>query len=553
MALEPIEREAMEYDVLIVGAGPSGLAAAIRLKQIDPDLSVAVLEKGSEVGAHILSGVVIDPKALDELLPDWRDASDCPISTQVTKDELKLLGAQGGLPIPNFIMPPLMNNHGNYIGSLGNVCRWLGAKAEEMGVEIYPGFAAAEVVYDAAGTVLGVQVGDMGITREGEAGPDYTPGINILAKYTLIGEGVRGSLAKQIIAKYELDKDCEPQKYGIGIKEVWRVAPDKHKPGLVQHAFGWPLDWNTGGGSFLYHWGDGFVSIGYVVHLNYKNPWLSPFDEFQRYKQHPDVRPTFEGGTRLSYGARAITEGGLQSVPTLAFPGGALIGCSAGFVNLPRIKGSHNAMKTGMLAAECTAEAIAAGRSADTLVSYQKAYEASWVYKDLALVRNVKPLLSKFGTLLGLGLGGVDMWCTTLFGGWSPFGTQKHGKTDAASLLPAADCPKIEYPKPDGVISFDKLSSVFLSNTNHEENQPIHLKVKDMALQKSSELGVFGGLSNRYCPAGVYEWVEDGEGQRYQINAQNCVHCKTCDIKDPNQNITWTTPQGGEGPIYQNM
>jgi electron-transferring-flavoprotein dehydrogenase len=405
MALEPIEREAMEYDVLIVGAGPSGLAAAIRLKQIDPDLSVAVLEKGSEVGAHILSGVVIDPKALDELLPDWRDASDCPISTQVTKDELKLLGAQGGLPIPNFIMPPLMNNHGNYIGSLGNVCRWLGAKAEEMGVEIYPGFAAAEVVYDAAGTVLGVQVGDMGITREGEAGPDYTPGINILAKYTLIGEGVRGSLAKQIIAKYELDKDCEPQKYGIGIKEVWRVAPDKHKPGLVQHAFGWPLDWNTGGGSFLYHWGDGFVSIGYVVHLNYKNPWLSPFDEFQRYKQHPDVRPTFEGGTRLSYGARAITEGGLQSVPTLAFPGGALIGCSAGFVNLPRIKGSHNAMKTGMLAAECTAEAIAAGRSADTLVSYQKAYEASWVYKDLALVRNVKPLLSKFGTLLGLGLG----------------------------------------------------------------------------------------------------------------------------------------------------
>jgi electron-transferring-flavoprotein dehydrogenase len=553
MALEPIEREAMEYDVLIVGAGPSGLAAAIRLKQLNADLSVAVLEKGSEVGAHILSGVVIDPKALDELLPDWREASDCPITTKVEADQLKLLGEQGSLPIPNFIMPPLMSNHGNYIGSLGNVCRWLGAKAEDLGVEIYPGFAAAEVVYDDAGTVLGVQVGDLGVTREGEAGPDYTPGINILAKYTLIGEGVRGSLAKQIIAKYELDKDSEPQKYGIGLKEVWRVSPDKHKPGLVQHAFGWPLNWTTGGGSFLYHWGEGFVSIGYVVHLNYKNPWLSPFDEFQRFKQHPDVRPTLEGGTRLSYGARAITEGGLQSVPRLPFPGGALIGCSAGFVNLPRIKGSHNAMKTGMVAAECVAAALAQGRSADTLEEYQAAYETSWVHKDLALVRNVKPLLSKFGTILGLGLGGIDMWCTTLFGGWSPFGTQKHGKSDAQSLLPANECPKIDYPKPDGVISFDKLSSVFLSNTNHEENQPIHLKVKDLALQKASELDVFGGPSNRYCPAGVYEWVEDKDGQRFQINAQNCVHCKTCDIKDPNQNITWTTPQGGEGPIYQNM
>ena len=553
MAFDAIERESMEYDVLIIGAGPAGLAAAIRLKQVNADLAVAVLEKGGEVGAHILSGVVVDPKALDELLPEWRDASDRPLTTQVEKDELKLLGQAGSLPLPNFIMPPLMNNHGNFIGSLGNVCRWLGAKAEELGVEIYPGFAAAAVVYDEAGAVKGVQVGDMGITREGEMGPDFTPGINIFAKYTLIGEGVRGSLAKEIIAKYNLDEGKEPQKYGIGLKEVWQVAPEKHKPGLVQHAFGWPLDWNTGGGSFLYHWGDGLVSVGYVVHLNYKNPWLSPFDEFQRFKQHPDVRPTFEGGKRLSYGARAITEGGLQSVPKLPFPGGALIGCSAGFVNLPRIKGSHNAMKTGMIAAETVAAAIAAGRSGDVLEEYQTAYETSWVFKDLELVRNVKPLLSKFGTIMGLGLGGIDMWCTTVFGGWSPFGTQKHGKSDAASLLPADQFSKIDYPKPDGVVSFDKLSSVFLSNTNHEENQPIHLKVANLALQKSSELDVFAGPSNRYCPAGVYEWVEDGAGKRFQINAQNCVHCKTCDIKDPNQNITWTTPQGGEGPIYQNM
>lgn len=553
MAFDSIERESMEYDVLIVGAGPAGLAAAIRLKQLNADLSVAVLEKGSEVGAHILSGVVVDPKALDELLPDWRDDADRPLTTQVHKDELKLLGEAGSLPIPNFIMPPLMNNHGNFIGSLGNVCRYLGAKAEELGVEIYPGFAAADVVYDEAGAVKGVQVGDMGITREGEMGPDFTPGINIFAKYTLIGEGVRGSLAKKIIAKYGLDEGKEPQKYGIGLKEVWQVSPDKHKPGLVQHAFGWPLDWNTGGGSFLYHWGDNLVSVGYVVHLNYKNPWLSPFDEFQRFKQHPDVRPTFEGGKRLSYGARAITEGGLQSVPKLPFPGGALIGCSAGFVNVPRIKGSHNAMKTGMLAAETVAAAIAEGRSGDEVSAYQTAYETSWVHQDLKLVRNVKPFLSKFGTLLGLPLGGIDMWFNTLFGGWSPFGTLKHGKTDAESLLPADQCPKIAYPKPDGVVSFDKLSSVFLSNTNHEENQPIHLKVADGDLQETSELGVYGGPSNRYCPAGVYEWVEDGAGKRFQINAQNCVHCKTCDIKDPNQNITWTTPQGGEGPIYQNM
>jgi electron-transferring-flavoprotein dehydrogenase len=548
-----IEREAMEYDVVIVGAGPAGLAASIRLKQINPDLTVAILEKGSEAGAHILSGAVIDPKALDELLPQWREDGSCTLKTPVSKDEFLVLGQSGSISLPTFAMPPMLHNDGCFVGSLGDLCRWLGAQAEALGVEIYPGFAASAVVYDDAGAVKGVQVGDMGIGRDGEAKAEFTPGIELHAKYTLIAEGVRGSLAKQLIARFHLDEGKDPQKFGIGIKELWQIDPARHKPGLVRHSFGWPLDWNTGGGSFLYHWGDNYVSVGFVVHLNYANPYLSPFDEFQRYKHHPDIVDTFVGGKRLAYGARAITEGGYQSVPKLAFPGGALIGCSAGFVNLPRIKGSHNAMKTGMLAAEAAAQAIAAGRTGDELSAYQDGYEASWVATELRAARNIKPLWSKFGTLVSLPMWGLELWSTTLFKGWSPFGTLKHGKTDAESLRPASEFKPIDYPKPDGVISFDKLSSVFLSNTNHEEDQPVHLKVADAALQKSSELDIFAGPSNRYCPAGVYEWVEDDAGKRFQINAQNCVHCKTCDIKDPNQNITWTVPQGGEGPIYTSM
>jgi electron-transferring-flavoprotein dehydrogenase len=553
MSDDQIEREAMEYDVVIVGAGPSGLAASIRLKQINPDLSVAILEKGAEAGAHILSGAVIDPKALDELLPDWRDDASCSLKTPVTKDEFLVLGEQGVLPLPTWAMPPLMNNHGNYVGSLGDLCRWLSVQAENLGVEIYPGFAGAAVVYDEAGAVKGVQVGDMGVGRDGQHKADFTPGIELHAKYTMIAEGVRGSLAKQLISKFALDEGKEPQKFGIGIKELWQIDPAKHQPGLVRHSFGWPLDWSTGGGTFLYHWGDNYVSVGFVMHLNYENPYLSPFDEFQRFKHHPAVVDTFIGGKRLAYGARAITEGGYQSVPKLAFPGGALIGCSAGFVNVPRIKGSHNAMKSGMMAAEAAAAAIAEGRSSDELVGYQEAYDASWVAKELKLVRNAKPLWSKYGTAIGIPLGGIDMWIGTLLGGWSPFGTLKHGKTDAESLKPAAGFTPITYPKPDGVISFDKLSSVFLSNTNHEEDQPIHLKVSNLELQRTSEFDVFAGPSNRYCPAGVYEWVDDDAGKRFQINAQNCVHCKTCDIKDPNQNINWTVPQGGEGPIYTSM
>ncbi|MFT2211439.1 electron transfer flavoprotein-ubiquinone oxidoreductase [Rhizobium giardinii] len=546
------ERESMEFDVVIVGAGPAGLAAAIRLKQVNPELSVVVLEKGAEVGAHILSGAVVDPIGIDRLLPGWREEEGHPFKTEVKDDQFLLLGPAGSIRLPNFLMPPLMNNHGNYIVSLGLVCRWLAEKAEALGVEIYPGFAATEVLYNEAGAVIGVATGDMGIEKNGEPGPNFARGMELIGKYTLIGEGVRGSLAKQLIVKYDLSRNREPQKFGIGIKELWQVKPENHKQGLVQHSFGWPLGMKTGGGSFLYHLEDNLVAVGFVVHLNYKNPYLYPFEEFQRFKTHPAIRGTFAGGKRLSYGARAITEGGYQSVPKLSFPGGALIGCSAGFVNVPRIKGSHNAVLSGILAAEKLATAIASGRANDEVIEIENGWRDSAIGQDLKKVRNVKPLWSKFGTAAGVALGGLDMWTNTLFG-FSFFGTLKHGKTDAQSLEPAAQHKPIAYPKPDGVLTFDRLSSVFLSNTNHEEDQPVHLKVKDMELQKRSEHDIYAGPSTRYCPAGVYEWVEKDGEDVFVINAQNCVHCKTCDIKDPNQNINWVPPQGGEGPVYPNM
>jgi electron-transferring-flavoprotein dehydrogenase len=558
MADQQPARDSMDYDVVIVGAGPAGLSAAIRLKQLASEagreVSVAVLEKGAEVGAHVFSGAVIDPVSLNELIPDWKDKG-APLDTPVTQDKFLVLGPAGAASLPMFLMPPLMSNHGNYIVSLSNFSKWLGAQAEAMGVEIYPGMAVSEPVFDEAGALKGVIAGVFGIGKDGARKSEFQPGMELHGKYVLIAEGARGSLAKSLQNRYELSKGRDPQKYGIGLKELWEVPPAQHQPGLVLHSVGWPLDNKTGGGSFLYHWGERFVSVGYVVHLNYKNPYISPFDEFQRHKLHPEIRRHIEGGKRIGYGARAITEGGLQSVPKLAFPGGALIGCAAGFVNVPRIKGSHNAMKTGMLAAEAAFAAIEAGRQRDVLEDYETAYRQSRVYKDLKLVRNAKPLLSRYGTFWGGFFGMMDMWTTSLLGGFSLFGTLKHGKSDAQATEKARKHDPIAYPKPDGVLTFDKSSSVYLSNTNHEEDQPAHLKLWDASIPIAVNLRDYAEPATRYCPAGVYEVIYDDNGAnpRFQINAQNCVHCKTCDIKDPSQNINWTTPEGGGGPNYANM
>lgn len=547
-----IEREAMDVDVVIVGAGPAGLSAAIRLKQINPDLAVVVLEKGSEVGAHILSGAVLDVSALNSLIPDWKDKG-APINVSVKHDNFYVLGPAGQLRLPTWAMPPLMSNHGAYIVSMGNVCRWLAEQAEALEVEIFPGMACSELVYAEDGQVEGVVAGEFGLEADGTPGPSYEPGMILRGKYVLLSEGVRGSLSKQAIAKYELDADSEPQKYGLGMKELWEIDPDKHREGTVTHTMGWPLGSNAGGGSFIYHLDNNQVYVGFVVHLNYANPHLFPYMEFQRFKHHPMVAELLKGGKRVAYGARAISEGGWQSIPKLAFPGGALLGCSAGLVNVPRIKGNHNAMWSGIQAANAAAAAIAEDRAGDTLKAYDRKVRRGVIADDLKPVRNVKPLWSKYGLTASLGLGGLDMWFANITG-LTLFGTMKHGKTDAEATEPADKHTPIEYPKPDGVLSFDRLTNVSFSFTNHEESQPAHLKLADSALPVEVNLPTYAGPSQRYCPAGVYEFVEDEDSAiRFVINFQNCVHCKTCDIKDPKQNITWTTPQGGDGPNYPNM
>ncbi len=546
-----MERESMEYDVVIVGAGPSGLGAAIRLRQLaeehERELSVCIVEKGSEVGAHILSGAVLEPRALNELFPNWEELG-APRNTPVTDEQFMFLTDSGGFSCPNAFLPPPMKNHGNYIISLGNLCRWLGEQAEALGVEIYPGFAAAEVLYHDDGSVKGIATGDMGVGRDGEQTENYMAGMALHAKYTFFAEGCRGHLGKQLMERFNLRADAEPQTYGIGIKELWEVDPSVHRNGLVVHTAGWPLGTHTYGGSFLYHLENNQVAVGFVVGLDYQNPYLSPFEEFQRYKTHPKIRPVFEGARRIAYGARALNEGGLQSLPKLTFPGGVLVGCEAGTLNTPKIKGSHTAMKSGMLAAEAVFEALGADRSSDEVTTYSERFEASWVYEELHQARNVRPAF-RWGLWGGTLYTGIDQ---VLFRGKAPW-TLKHGHVDHERLKKASECTPIDYPKPDGEVSFDKLSSVYLSATNHEENQPIHLTLSDDSVPVAVNLTEYDGPEARFCPAGVYEYVMENGAERLQINAQNCVHCKTCDIKDPTQNINWVVPEGGGGPNYPNM